>query len=264
MLDQQNAGAAPADRLDQWPSRTISSADSPAAGSSSSRKLGRSISARAISMKRSSLCWSRSARTSARPSRPTIRKAAQRRGLAALPRRAGGAAATEQRFTNVPRPSMVAADHDVLQHRGLADDARRLERAGDAARRRGVSATPAAAEAVADVMLALLRPVVAGDHVEDRRLAAAVGADQPVDLAGRGCRARRRRPRARRRSSAPCHASGWRRSCRAGRARTCVRARRRQRHDRADLLLQRLAAPEIQQRRDAARRDQHDASSSNA
>ena len=76
-----------------------------------------------------------------------------------------------------------AADHDVLQHRGFADHARRLEGAGDAlagaqwrlSRRQHI---------VAQFHGAALGRVVAGDHVQRRGLAAAIGADQAVDLAG--------------------------------------------------------------------------------
>ena len=90
----------------------------------------------------------------------------------------------QQRFGEAGLAVDRAADHHVLQHRRGADQARRLEGAGDAmagaqmrragrqGRRRPAAPAPA------------LRRVVAGDDVQRRRLAAAVGADQAVHLAG--------------------------------------------------------------------------------
>ena len=76
-----------------------------------------------------------------------------------------------------------AADHDVLDHRGFADDARRLERARDAHVRAGVMREPGQLDAF-ERGGAALRHVVAGDHVERRGLAAAVRADQAVHFGG--------------------------------------------------------------------------------
>ena len=134
-------------------------------------------------MKRNSLCCSRSARTSASV-RGRRRRAARGPWPRASARRAGGAAATAALRRRSPLPSMRAADHDVLQHRGLADHARRLEGAGDAAG--GARGRHARRQrVVARSHRARLGGVVAGDDIEGRGLAAAIGADQAVNLAGR-------------------------------------------------------------------------------
>ena len=75
-----------------------------------------------------------------------------------------------------------AADHDVLEHRGGAHDARRLERAGNAVVGAGMRLVERHVGAV-QLHRAGLGLVVARDHVQRRGLAAAVGADQAMDLA---------------------------------------------------------------------------------
>ena len=135
VLDQQHAGALRGDRRDQRAQPLDLVGGQPGGGLVQQQEApGRSISARAISMKRSSLCCSRSARTAASASSPTARSASMRPRAQRAPRRAGAAAGPAAASTKLARPVDGAADHDVLQHRGLADQARRLERAGDARR----------------------------------------------------------------------------------------------------------------------------------
>ena len=85
--------------------------------------------------------------------------------------------------TKLACPSMVPPIITFSQHRGFADHARGLEGAGDAAR--GAQRRHARRQlVVAERHGAALGGVIAGDHVERRGLAAAVGADQAVDPAG--------------------------------------------------------------------------------
>ena len=159
----------------------------------------RSISARAISRNRSSLCCSRSARTSASASRPTHARASRApcRSMSLRPR--DGAAATAATRRSSPLPLDRAANHDILQHRRFADHA---AASGRCARcptpHASVAASPAAAQR-RPASRAGFGGVEAGDDVQRRGLAAAVRADQPMDLArarpsgpGRRWRARRR------------------------------------------------------------------------
>ena len=135
-------------------------------------------------MKRSSLCCSRSARTAASASSPTARSAASP-PRAAAPRRAGGAAATSSDFDEAAAAVDRAADHDVLQHRRLADQARRLEGARDAAARARVCGAPCAQRRARRAHAAPASgAVVAADHIQRRGLARAVRPDQSVHLAG--------------------------------------------------------------------------------
>ena len=83
----------------------------------------------------------------------------------------------------VPAGPAVHADHDVLQDREAREQGEVLERAADPERRdpvrRGV-----VDRAPLELERAPLRRVEPGQAVEDGRLAGAVGADQPHDLAG--------------------------------------------------------------------------------
>ena len=82
------------------------------------------------------------------------------------------------------QPALLAlrGDQHVLQHRQAGEQPRELERASDPELEHPVGWRVGDLGA-AEVNLALLDALVAGDHVEQRRLARAVGADQPVDLA---------------------------------------------------------------------------------
>ena len=76
-----------------------------------------------------------------------------------------------------------AADHDVLQHRGAADQARRLKGARDAIARARLRLIERQVGAV-ELELASVGPVVARDDVERRGLAAAIRPYQTMHLAG--------------------------------------------------------------------------------
>ena len=85
----------------------------------------------------------------------------------------------------------VAADQDVLQRRHVGEQPDVLERPGDA-RLDDLAAAWAAGPLPSNDDLALGGQVQAGEAVEERGLAGAVGADQADDLALAGRRGRRR------------------------------------------------------------------------
>ena len=76
----------------------------------------------------------------------------------------------------------VAADHHVLQRRQVGEQPDVLERAGDSARGDLVG-LQALQHVAVEREVPAVGHVDAGEHVEQRRLAGAVRADQPVDLA---------------------------------------------------------------------------------
>ncbi len=76
----------------------------------------------------------------------------------------------------------VAADHHVLERGQVAEEPDVLERARDPARRDVVGLQIRQWIAV-ERELAAVWPIDAGQHIEQRRLARAVGTDQAVDLA---------------------------------------------------------------------------------
>ena len=186
-------------------------------------------------MKRNSLCCSRSARTAASCSSPTADSASIAVSRSIL-RRARWRGSDEQRFDEGALAVDRAADHDVLQHRGLADDARGLERARDAHVRARVWRASAGSAAPFSCTLAALRRVVAGDHVQRRGLAAAVRADQSMHLRRAGSsRSRPSMARTPPKLSATCSSvsapgigvlrrAGARADRAAGRSRGCSRA----------------------------------------
>src|SRR5206468_8024759 len=75
-------------------------------------------------------------------------------------------------------------DPDVVDARGIAERLHELEGARETEPADRVRRLPGHVVAREDDA-AGFGPVVAGDHVEERRLAGAVGADDPEDLAGR-------------------------------------------------------------------------------
>ena len=147
-------------------SSSTSSWLSPPAGSSSSSSRGREASARAISTR---FC---------RPygSSPRLRLAPHPRG----PRTRASPAA--RRVAAANHVAAVRSDDDVLLDRHGREELDVLERPRDAAVDDAVRRRPQQRLPVEDE-IARLRLVQPRDHVEERRLAGAVRADQPDDLA---------------------------------------------------------------------------------
>ena len=139
----------------------------PAAGSSSSTKRGSVASARATPSRRSSpwasdaAGWSAYAARPSRPSSSSARRVASR--------------------GEAPTPS--ADDLDVLAHREAAEGVAVLERAGEPVAAAPVRRPAGHVPARRARHVAVARPVEAAEHVDERRLAGAVRADQPDDLA---------------------------------------------------------------------------------
>ena len=78
---------------------------------------------------------------------------------------------------------LVPAEHQVVEHGEVLEQRDVLEGAGQP--RRGDPVRPLAQDALAEELhRALLGPVDAGEHVEQRGLAGAVGADDREQLAG--------------------------------------------------------------------------------
>jgi hypothetical protein len=77
----------------------------------------------------------------------------------------------------------MAADQQVLQHRGVLEELDVLEGAGDAVARHHMR-RHARNHLALEAHLARGRPVERGDQVEDRRLAGAIGSDQREHLVG--------------------------------------------------------------------------------
>ncbi len=203
-------------------------------------------------MKRSSLCCSRSARTPARASRPTARNASRarsrsRRSSRRWRGRASAAARKPARPRTVP-PSMTLSSTEASPTRRGVWKVRAMPRPTR------VCGAPGGSAAAADADRARLRPGEAADRVQRRGLAAAVGADQAVHLAGKqveidpvdgphGAEAERdAAQRQRRRHGRRCRSAGQQLGAR---------------HDGA-AGLQRAAAGGIEQLGDAARQHQHD------
>ncbi len=104
------------------------------------------------------------------------RPVAQRALLGARPRQ-------RQRGAEKARDDVApAAQHGVVEHRQGTEQTRLLEGPGDAVTRARLHAGMGQPRVV-ETDLAAVDQVVARHHVEQGRLAAAVGADQPVDLA---------------------------------------------------------------------------------
>ena len=145
---------------------------SPAAGSSSSRNDGRAASARAIASRRCSPCGRRRGDRPARCSRPTRSRSSQldAREPAAATHRCATAAASM--FSNTVS---AGEQPDVLER---AHDAG----ARDLGRRPGRDVLAVEHDAPAG------RALEAGEHVDERRLAGAVRADQAEDPPRRSVR----------------------------------------------------------------------------
>ena len=148
------------------PSSSTSSWFSPPAGSSSSSSRGSETSARA---------------SSTRFSVPNGRPGAGRRRRRRC-RRSRASRARARASARAGSASRVRADEDVLEHGHRREELDVLERprdpaADDAVRRRVQQRLPSKIE------LAGVGPVEPRDHVERRRLAGAVRADQADDLA---------------------------------------------------------------------------------
>ncbi len=93
-----------------------------------------------------------------------------------------GLRVAEDRAEHVRVRAHVATDHHVLERGQVREQADVLERPRDAALGDLVRLEPGERLAVEDE-LAVVLLIDAGQHVEETRLAGAVGADQPVDLA---------------------------------------------------------------------------------
>ena len=170
VVDQQHARAVlVADRADDRGERPGTSASgSPAAGSSSSTKRGSVASARATPSRRSSPCASVAGRrVRVRASSPSTLE--QLVGARAAPRAAARADAERR-------------DLDVLAHGQPAERVAVLERPREPVPAAPVR-RPARDVAALELDGARRRPVEAAEHVDERRLAGAVRADQPDDLA---------------------------------------------------------------------------------
>ena len=169
MLDQQDVSPVPALSSRRKPTMTSTSVGRrPAITSSSSSSLGSVASARATSSflrsgkVRLSASWSR---RSARPSRFRMPSAAARASASA-------------------RPAMQGADRDVLQNAQSLEGPHDLEGPADACVAHAIGPQAGDLPSV-EPHRAGARRMDAGDHVEDRGLARAVGTDQRVDRAGR-------------------------------------------------------------------------------
>ena len=168
VLDQQHGHAARAAAGGSGrASALISSATRPAAGSSSRRSLRP---------------HRQRARDLEQPAMP-IGERVRRRVLVAGEPDEGDQVARDRRCV-VGAAMAGAADHDVLEHRHVAEQLDGLERAHDALRARRRPSTGDAAGLPIDENCAGVDGIESGDHVDERGLARAVRADQGMDGAG--------------------------------------------------------------------------------
>ena len=134
----------------------------------------------------------RAARTAARSRARARRRAAARRRARARARRVGVAVEPEplEQRVGAPRrasrgaaPTPSADDLDVLAHRQRRGTRGCAETCGQARAARADAATSASRRCPPSCDRAGVRPVEAAEDVDERRLAGAVRADQPDDLA---------------------------------------------------------------------------------
>ena len=206
-------------------------------------------------MKRSSLCCSRSARTSAKRFQPDDAQRQRPLAHAATFRRADGAAAHSRHSTKRARPSMVPPIM-TFSSTDASPMMRGVWKVRAMPRPARVCGAPRGSATSPSRTVARCGRVVAGDDVQRRGLAAAVRADQPVHL--RPAAISQVEPVDRAHAAEAQHdAAADAIGCAA---RPCVEQRGQQvraRHDGA-VASERLAVLEIQQVGDAAGHQQHD------